>query len=96
VIDKLLPVFQITLPLMFTFVGALWVAQWAQNKRFDDVNKRFDDVNRRFDDLNRRFDGRFDELTRRLDEIVARLGKIEALLVDQDKRITVLENIKWR
>jgi hypothetical protein len=25
------------LPLMFTFIGAIWVASWLQNKRLDDI-----------------------------------------------------------
>ncbi len=76
--DKFLPFFQVTLPLMVTFVAAIWAASWSQNKRFDDTNRRFDDVNRR------------------LDEIIVRLGRIETLLMEHDRRITVLENSKWR
>ena len=50
----------ISLPIMFTLVGTIWVASWSQNKRFDDLrsdlHSRFDNVNKRFDDMNRRFD----------------------------------------
>lgn len=31
------PFFQITLPLMVTFVVAIWAASWSQNKRLDDI-----------------------------------------------------------
>jgi hypothetical protein len=41
---NLLPFFQVTLPLMVTFVGAIWVASWSQNKRLDDIIKRLDRI----------------------------------------------------
>lgn len=34
------PFFQITLPLIATFVAAIWVASWSQNKRRDDIVAR--------------------------------------------------------
>jgi ABC-type sugar transport system permease subunit len=34
------PFFQITLPLMATFVAAIWLASWSQNKRLDDIVAR--------------------------------------------------------
>jgi len=34
------PFFQITLPLMVTFIGAIWAASWSQNKRLDDIIAR--------------------------------------------------------
>lgn len=34
------PFFQITLPLMGTFVAAIWAASWSQNKRLDDIVAR--------------------------------------------------------
>ena len=34
------PFFQITLPLMTTFVAAIWFASWSQNKRLDDIVAR--------------------------------------------------------
>ncbi len=49
--DKLLPFFQVTLPLMVTFVATIWLASWSQNKRFDDVNRGFDGVNKRLDEI---------------------------------------------
>jgi hypothetical protein len=42
------PFFQITLPLMVTFVATVWAASWAQNKRMDDLR---DSINRRLDDI---------------------------------------------
>ena len=50
----------VALPIMVTLVATIWIAQWSQNKRFDDMGKRFEDLGKRFDDLksdmNRRFD----------------------------------------
>jgi len=78
------PIFQITLPLMVTFVAAIWIASWSQNKRFDDLNRRLDDLrsdmNRRFDDVNRRFDA-----------VDQRLGRIEKKQDDHETRITRVE-----
>jgi len=52
------PFFQITLPLMVTFIATVWIAQWSQNKRFDDlkdsINKRFDDIEKRLDKIEER------------------------------------------
>jgi hypothetical protein len=53
----------IALPIMVTFVGAIWIAQWSQNKRFDDLRS----------EMNRRFD----EIHRRLDEIIKRIVTLE-------------------
>jgi len=78
------PFFQVALPLMITLVATVWIAQWAQNKRFDDIHRRFDD---RFADIHRRFD----DIHRKLDEIIRRLDRIEAKLDDHDKRIVRLE-----
>lgn len=38
------PFFQITLPLMVTFVITIWAASWAQNKRLEEMSKRLDDI----------------------------------------------------
>jgi hypothetical protein len=69
------PFFQVTLPLMVTFVAAIWIApfgshKWAQNKRFDDFKET----------TNRRFD-----------EVIKRLDRIEAKLDDHEKRLTRVE-----
>jgi predicted nuclease with TOPRIM domain len=71
------PFFQVTLPLMVTFVAAIWAATWSQNKKVDEMAKRLD--------------GRIDEVNRRLDEIIARLARIEAKLENHDERIVRLE-----
>jgi len=71
------PFFQVTLPLMVTFVATVWIAQWSQNKRFDDLRS---EMNRRFDDLNKR-----------IDEILKRLDRIEQKLDAHENRITRLE-----
>lgn len=71
------PFFQVTLPLMVTFIASIWIAQWAQNKRFDDLNKRFDDLGKRFGEMKA--------------EIVKRLDAIEAKLDNHHERIIRLE-----
>jgi hypothetical protein len=38
------PFFQVTLPLMVTFVATMWIASWSQNKRFDDIHRRLDEI----------------------------------------------------
>ena len=48
--------FQNTLPLMVTFVSAIWAASWLQNKRFDDLNKRLDDVIKRLDRIEQKLE----------------------------------------
>jgi hypothetical protein len=42
----------VALPIMVTLVATIWIAQWSQNKRFDDLNRRFDDLKT---DINCRF-----------------------------------------
>lgn len=76
------PFFQITLPLMVTFVATVWVASWSQNKRLEEMSKRFDD--------------RLSEMSKRVDDIITRLTRIENLLTDHDRRINTLETSKWR
>lgn len=39
-----LPFFQVTLPLMVTFIATVWAAQWSQNRRLDEMSKRLDDI----------------------------------------------------
>lgn len=43
------PFFQVTLPLMVTFIATIWLAQWSQNKRFDSLEKRIDEIIKRLD-----------------------------------------------
>jgi hypothetical protein len=89
----------VALPIMVTLVATIWIAQWSQNKRFDDLNRRFDDLkedmNRRFDglqtDVNRRFDSLKTDMDRRFDEVIKRLDRIEAKLDDHEERIVRLE-----
>jgi len=38
------PFFQITLPLIITFVSTVWAATWMQNKRLEEMSKRLDDI----------------------------------------------------
>lgn len=71
------PIFQVTLPLMITFVGAIWIAQWSQNRHLDTLNKRIDDLK--------------DSINKRLDGIDKRLDSIEATLKNYGDRILTLE-----
>jgi flagellar capping protein FliD len=62
------PFFQVTLPLMVTFVVTMWAATWSQNKRIEDVR---DSINRRLDSIDKR-----------IDEIIKRLDRIDGKLLD--------------
>jgi hypothetical protein len=37
----------VSLPIMLTFVGTIWVATWTQNKRLDDIVRRLDAIEAR-------------------------------------------------
>lgn len=41
----------VSIPIMFTLVGTIWVASWAQSKRFREIGS---DMNRRFDEITQR------------------------------------------
>ena len=71
------PFFQVTIPLMVTFVATIWLAGGSQNKRLDEMAKRLD--------------GRIDGVIARLDEVIARLAPIEQKLENHDERIVRLE-----
>ncbi len=43
------PFFQVTLPLMVTFVTVIWLAFWSRNKRFDGIDRRLDEIIKRLD-----------------------------------------------
>jgi hypothetical protein len=60
------PFFQVALPIMVTFVAAIWGASWSQNKRLDEMGERLDDIVARI--------GRIED---RLVSIEARLGAVE-------------------
>ena len=66
------PFFQITLPLMVTFIATVWLASWSQNKRLDEMSKRFDEnlagVNRRLE----RIEARLDRVEERLNALEMR------------------------
>ena len=53
------PFFQVTLPLMVTFIATVWAATYSQNKRFEDLKAA---LNRRFDELRSDMNRRFDEI----------------------------------
>jgi len=75
----------ISLPIMFTLVGTIWVASWPQNKRFDDLRS---DMNRRFDDMNRRFE----DVTTRLVRIEQKLDNHEERLVRVEERTSMVRH----
>lgn len=78
----------VALPIMVTLVATIWIAQWPQNKRFDDVNKRIDDLN---SGLNARIADLRSEMNRRFDEVNERLERIESKLENHGQRITRVE-----
>lgn len=82
------PFITVALPIMVTLVATIWIAQWSQNKRFEDLKE---DMNRRFGDMNRRFGDMHKDFNRRLDEVIARLERIERKLDDHEQRIVRLE-----
>ena len=80
--------FQVTIPLMVTFIATIWLAGWSQNKRLDEMAKRLDG---RIDETNKRLEMRFDEIGRRFDDVVARLIRIEQKFDNHEERIVRLE-----
>lgn len=76
------PFFQVALPIMVTLVVAIWVAQWSQNKRFDDLKENINE--------------RFKEVNKRLDKIENILEDVQKTLKDYGERIVKLETQKWR
>lgn len=70
----ILPFFQVTLPLMSTFVGAIWVASWSQNKRFDDIHRRLDEIIKRLDRIEQKLDDHEQRIVR-LEERTSPLGR---------------------
>jgi len=58
-------------------VVAFVVTYWAHNRRIDDLNRRIEDLK--------------EALLARLDAIERRLERLEQVLLDHDRRITVLE-----
>ena len=93
------PFFQVTIPLMVTFIATNWLAGWSQNKRLDEMAKRLDgridETNKRLemriDETNKRLEMRFDEIGRRFDDVVARLIRIEQKFDNHEERIVRLE-----
>jgi low affinity Fe/Cu permease len=68
------PIFQITLPLMVTFVGAIWIASWSQNKRFDDIHRRLDEIIKRLDRIETKLDDHETRITR-VEERTSPIGR---------------------
>ncbi len=61
----------LALPIMVTLVATIWIAQWSQNNRFDDMGKRFEDLDKRFDDLKSDMNRRFDRVETKLDAMMS-------------------------
>lgn len=70
------PFLTVALPIMVTLVATVWIAQWSQNKRFDDLKA----------DINRRFD----EVIKRLDRIETKLDDHENRVVRLEERTSPL------
>jgi hypothetical protein len=69
--NTLLPQFlSVSLPIMVTLVATIWIASWAQNKRFDDLRS---DMNRQFDETN----ARLERIERKLDSHDERIVRVE-------------------
>jgi sensor domain CHASE-containing protein len=64
------PFFQVTLPLMVTFVATIWVASWAQNKRIEDLR---DSINKRLDAI----EARLGKIEARLENFAERIVRLE-------------------
>jgi 23S rRNA C2498 (ribose-2'-O)-methylase RlmM len=61
------PFFQVTLPLMVTFIATIWLANWPRNKRFEDFKL---DMNRRLDEIVKRLERLENLLTDHSERIV--------------------------
>jgi hypothetical protein len=68
------PFFQVTLPLMVTFVAAMWLASWSQNKRFDDIHRRLDEIIKRLDRIEAKLDDHEQRIVR-LEERTSPIGR---------------------
>lgn len=75
------PFFQVALPIMVMLVATVWIAQWSQNKRFDDLRS----------DMGRRFDSLKSDMIVRFDDVIKRLDRIERKLDDHETRLTRVE-----
>jgi hypothetical protein len=64
---ELMPVVQITLPL----IAAIAIAGWLQNRRVDEISKRIDDIGARINDVG----GRIDRVDARLDRGPVRIDQ---------------------
>lgn len=87
------PIFQITLPLIVTFVATIWAASWSQNKRTEDIRESLD---QRIEDIRESLNQRAGEINKRLDNILEHLKQIERKLENHAERITKLEVARWQ
>lgn len=76
------PFFQVTLPIVVSFVVTIWATQHAQNKRFDDFKENFKQFREDFKEFKI-------DLKEDIKRINGRLDKIE-------ERLNSLELTKWR
>jgi hypothetical protein len=68
------PFFQVTLPLKVTFVAAMWLASWSQNKRFDDIHRRLGEIIKRLVRIEAKLDDREQRIVR-LGELTSPIGR---------------------
>lgn len=68
IFDK--PFFEVTLPLMATFLAGTWAMISTNNRRMDDLRT---DMNRQFDNVNRRLE----RIETKLDSHEVRLAALE-------------------
>lgn len=76
------PFFQVTLPIVVSFVVTIWATQHAQNKRFDDFKESFKKIEAELKELKT-------DLKEFRKEINAKFDKF-------DERIRNIELTKWR
>lgn len=65
------PFFQITLPLMATFIATVWAATFMQNKRLDDLK---DSISKRLDAI----EARLQRIEDKLENFERRITALEA------------------
>jgi len=77
----------VALPIMVTMIATIWIAQWSQNKRLDELSAS---LNKRIDELRSEMMARFAEVFARLDRIEAKLDNHEARIVRLEERTSII------
>lgn len=76
------PFFQITLPLLATFIASIWAATWMQNKHVDSLEKRLDP-----------FEASMENIEKEMRELNVHL---RSMLTGHSEGVTELEAARWR